>query len=99
MAETFNISINDSGCTKSVCGATRLKYYIDIISNDKKRKIKIENSCNSFRFGNNKIIKSNQLMKTPINISGVEANLTNDVLGYDIPLLLSKQSFRNIIEQ
>lgn len=62
LVETFNIAINDFGCTKTVCGKTWLKHYIDTISNDKKRIIKIEVSCISFRFGNTKIIKSNKLI-------------------------------------
>ena len=94
LSETFNIAIMDSGCTKTVCGEAWLQYYIDSLSDCDKDKINIDRSKNSFKFGKSKIIRSNKLVPIPVFIGGILAKLTADIIDYEIPLLLSKDSMK-----
>ena len=52
LAETFNIAISYSGCTKTVCAQTWLKYYLDVLRNNKKQRIRVVKSLNSSIFSN-----------------------------------------------
>ena len=47
-ADSFNIAIIDSGCTKTVCGEVWIQYYTDSLSVSDKDKINICKSSNSF---------------------------------------------------
>ena len=96
-AETFNIAITDSGCTKTVCGELWFQYYIDSLSDSDKDKISIDRS-NYFKFGNSKFIRSNSLVTIPVFIGSIQAKLIADVIDYEIPLLLSKDSMEKMIK-
>ena len=92
--ETFNMALLDSGCTKTVCGQTWLNHYLDTLDPEMSKKIVTMNSLNSFKFGDNKAIKSSKLVKIPVIIANINATITTDVVEYDIPLLLSKEAMK-----
>ena len=48
LADSFNVAIIDSGCTKTVCGEVWIQYYTDSLSISDKDKINICKSSNSF---------------------------------------------------
>ena len=50
LAESFNVAIIDSVCTKTVCGEGWIQYYTDSLSVSDKDKINICKSSNSFKF-------------------------------------------------
>ena len=47
-----------------------------------------------FKFGDNKMIKSNRCVKIPVKIAEPPVILSTDVIEYDIPLLLSKEAMK-----
>ena len=47
-----------------------------------------------FKFGDNKMIKSNRCVKIPVKIAEIPVILSTDVIDYDIPLLLSKETMK-----
>ena len=57
VAETFNMALLDSGCTKTVCGEAWLQHYVQSLSYEYKQLETLE-SINIFKFGDNKVIKS-----------------------------------------
>ena len=60
--------------------------------------IKRKTACNSsnaiFKFGNGGSIKSNRKVEIPVIIEDIPVLLTTDVISFDIPLLLSKESMK-----
>ena len=47
-----------------------------------------------FKFGDNKMIKSNRCVKIPVKIAETPVILSTDVIDYDIPLLLSQEAMK-----
>ena len=95
VGETFNMALLDSGCTKTVCGESWLKFYIETLSEEEVACIKFEESDSTFKFGDSKLIKANRRVTIPTVIAGTSVDLTTDVIDYDIPLLLSKEAMKN----
>ena len=60
--------------------------------------IKRKTACNSsnaiFKFGNGRSIKSNRKVEIPVIIEDIPVLLTTDVISFEIPLLLSKESMK-----
>lgn len=50
-----------------------------------------------FKFGDNKMIQSLKKVHHPVDIAGVSATLTTDVVAYDTSLLLSKEAMKKAI--
>ena len=47
-----------------------------------------------FEFGNDRSVKSNRKVEIPVIIEDIPVLLTTDVISFDIPLLLSKESMK-----
>ena len=94
VAETFNMALLDSGCTKTVCGEAWLQHYVQSLSYNEYKQLETLESTNIFKFGDNKVIKSLKRVKIPVIIAGTSATITTDVVQYDIPLLLSKEAMK-----
>ena len=94
VAETFNMALLDSGCTKTVCCEVWLKHYVQSLSFEEYKQVQTFESCNIFKFGDTKNIKSLKKVKIPVVIADVSATITTDVVEYDIPLLLSKEAMK-----
>ena len=84
----------DSGCTKTVCGNVWLQYYLDTLSEDDLSHVVTKPSKNMFKFGDSKMIKSTKMMHILVRLAGVPIMSTTDVIDYDIPLLLSKETMK-----
>ena len=94
VGKTFNMALLDSGCTKTVCGEQWLKVFLDTLSPNDVSSIITEKSNTVFKFGENKMIKSNRCVKIPVKIAETPVILSTDVIDYDIPLLLSKEAMK-----
>ena len=88
------MALLDSGCTKTVCRNVWLQYYLDTLSEDDLSRVVIKPGKNMFKFGDSKMIKSTKIMHIPVRLAGVPVMLTTDVIDYDIPLLLSKETMK-----
>ena len=88
------MALLDSGCTKTVCGETWLKFYMDTLTTDDTALIVTEPSNAVFKFGDSKMIKSKKRVKIPAIIANMPVMISTDVIEYDIPLLLSKDSMK-----
>ena len=82
-------AVLDTGCPHTVCGEPWLAKYIEKLSDDDCKSIEIEESEQSFTFGDGNNIKSNRKMKIPVWIGGKRGTLSTDVVDTNIPLLLS----------
>ena len=91
--EIFYIAILDSGCPKTVRGEVWLEVYMDLLK--EKPNVTQSDSNASFKFGNGRSIKSNRKVEIPVIIEDSPVLLlTGDVISFDIPLLLSKESMK-----
>ena len=99
LGETFNKALLDCGCTRTVCGLVWLICYLQSLTKDDLKKVTEEPSSCKFKFGDNKLIKSNRKMKIPTVIAGKSVMLSTEVIHYDIPLLLSKQAMKKASTQ
>lgn len=64
------------------------------LSDNERKNIKQKHSSNLFKFGDNKIVQSTKIVTFPVVIGNIKASVTADVIDYDIPLLLSKESMK-----
>ena len=94
VGETFNMVLLDSGCTKTVCGELWLQIYLDTLKGEDFSKVLKEESHTKFKFGDNKMIKSIRKVTFPAVIANTKVSLSTDVVDYNIPLLLSKESMK-----
>ena len=67
--ETFNMTILDSGCPKTVCGEVWLEVYMDSIR--EKSNVTQSDSNAVFKFGNGRSIKSNRKVEIPVIIEDI----------------------------
>ena len=84
----------DCGCTKTVCGEIWLKCYLESLTKVELYRVFEEKTSSKFKFGDNKLIKSNRRVKIPAVIANRHVIVTTEVIDYDIPLLLSNQSMK-----
>ena len=94
LGETLNLAVLGSGCNKTVCGQEWLKCYIESLCDDDRRKIQEFNSETEFKFGDGKVVGSEKTVVIPCNIAGKNVSLKTDVVKSEIPLLLSKEVWR-----
>lgn len=94
MNETIGYVIIDSGCTKTVCGKTWLRTYIDTLSNREHRVVQTEQSKCNFRFGDGPTYTSTQVVIIPVIFGSHRAMLRTHVVNCEIPLLMSRQSLK-----
>ena len=94
--ETLNLAFLDSGCTKTVCGQEWLKCYIKSLCDDDRRKIQEFTSETKFKFGDGKVLASEESVVIPCNIAVRNVSLKTDAVKSEIPLLLSKESMKAV---
>ena len=95
LGETLNLTVLDSGCTKTVCGQEWLKcYYIESLCDDDRKKIQEFNWQTEVTFGDGKVVASKKSVVIPWNIAGKNVSLKADVVKREITLLLSTKSLK-----
>ena len=95
VSETWNSAVLDCGATKTVAGKVWFDNYCDILSDEDKSKIKVENSKSYYRFGDGKRVGSLKNVIIPAVIGKHVVSIDVDIVDENIPLLLSKQSMKN----
>ena len=94
LGETLGYGIIDSGCSKTVCGEVWYKCHLDAMSSDDAERVLEEPSSTTFRFGNGEKVTSLKKVTFPALVAGKKVRVAADVVPYEIPLLLSKESLK-----
>ena len=89
-----NCAVLDSACSSTVCGENWLDNYINSL--DKRDRVKVQQSIGQkiFKFGGGTKLKSQGEYSIPAVIAGKEVTIKTDVVGSDIPLLLSRTAMK-----
>ena len=96
MTEAAHAAILDSACTKTVTGRAWKDMYVASLSATERQRIKLTPSDTKFKFGGEKMVKSDERMEFPCKIAGRETVVVTDVIDSDIPLLLSKPDMKRL---
>ena len=94
LGETLGYGIIDSGCSKTVCGEVWYKCHLDAMSSDDAERVVEEPSSTTFRFGDGEKVTSLKKVTFPALVAGKTVRVAADVVPYEIPLLLSKESLK-----
>ncbi|VDI51206.1 Hypothetical predicted protein [Mytilus galloprovincialis] len=93
VAEAFNAAVEDTACTKTVCGTKWLHQFLDTFDSANEE-IKCKESNTPFKFGDGKTVHSYQSVKLPATIGSLKCYIETDVVDCEIPLLLTKDSLK-----
>ena len=94
VGECFGKALLDSACTKTVCGETWMKVYLDTLDENDMKLVETLHSDSKFRFGDGIEVKSTKLMKIPATIGKKKVMINTDVVRNDIPLLMSRSAMK-----
>ena len=94
VGETLNHAVLDSGCTKTVCGASWLDSYTETLSECYRKKIIRSKSETKYKFGDGKTVSSLKSVSIPAQIGKREVSIKTDVIDNELPLLLSKEAMK-----
>ena len=89
-----NCAILDSACSSTVCGQNWMDSYINSLNEVDRKKIKQTTGERTFKFGGGTRLKSRAEYCLPAVIAGKEVTIKTDVVGSDIPLLLSRTAMK-----
>ena len=89
-----NCAILDSDCSSTVCGQNWMDSYINSLNEVDRKKIKQTTGERTFKFGGGTRLKSRAEYCLPAVIAGKEVTIKTDVVGSDIPLLLSRTAMK-----
>ena len=89
-----NCAILDSACSSTVCGQNWMDSYINSLNEVDRKKIKQTTGERTFKFGGGTRLKSRAEYCLPAVIVGKEVTIKTDVVGSDIPLLLSRTAMK-----
>ena len=95
--EAKNCAALDSCCTGVVCGEQWLKTFVASLSESSRKMIigPVKSNC-TFKFGNQQKLTSIARYKLPVSIGGRSLMIDTEVIKSDIPMLLSKQSMKDM---
>lgn len=89
-----NCAVLDSACSSTVCGEIWLDNYLSSLNQLNKKKIKHTPSQKIFKFGGGERLKSKGEYRIPAVIAGKDVWIKTNVVGSDIPLLLSRSAMK-----
>ena len=92
--EAKNCAALDLACTSTVCGVQWLEDYLASLSESQRKRVKNTNSGKIFKFGDGEHLQSAGEFQIPANLAGKDIYISTDVVGSDIPLLLSKSAMK-----
>ena len=101
LGETIGCAVLDSGCSRNVCSDKWLHCFIQSLDEEEQNQIKYKDSNKKFRFGDNSVHHSMTTVVAvtatiPITIGNKRILMDTDVIGNDIPLLLSKPAMKQL---
>ncbi|XP_057299172.1 uncharacterized protein LOC130629827 [Hydractinia symbiolongicarpus] len=94
MGETLSAAVLDSGCSKTVCGESWLKEYLETLSDNELNHVTESQSNTIFKFGDGNEMRSIKQMKLPARIGDTNINIVTDVVKGYLPLLFSKDAMK-----
>jgi hypothetical protein len=94
VAESMGAAIIDTACTRTVCGESWLRQYLDGLTTEQKQQVVSEQSDRRFRFGDGEVVTSGRTVRIPAKIGNTVCKIETEVVGAEIPLLLSKPSLK-----
>ena len=86
------LAVLDSGCNITVCGKEWLQVYLESLSDVELKKVRVEESNTTFKFGDNKPTISEQRYCLPATVCNKDVDIVTEVVNDNIPLLISKRS-------
>ena len=89
-----NCAVLDSACSSTVCGETWLENYLNSMNPQDRRKMKQTVGQKMFKFGGGEIMRSKGEYSLPAVVAGKDVMIRTDVVGSDIPLLLSRSAMK-----
>ena len=89
-----NCAVLDSACSSTVCGETWLENYLNSMNPQDRRKMKQTVGQKTFKYGGGEIMRSKGEYCLPAAIAGKDVMIRTDVVGSDIPLLLSRSAMK-----
>ena len=89
-------AIVDTGCQKTCASVSWVKEYIKNLPQKYKKLVKSRESGNKFRFGNPEVFPSQKYFLIPAKLGKSIKLLGVDVLENDIPLLISRETMKNL---
>lgn len=95
VGETVNKAILDSGASQTVCGLEWYQCYIDSLDEKERNEVKESDSMVTFKFGVGKLEALKQSM-IPVTVCNRSILLVVHIVNTDIPLLLSKNTMKNM---
>ncbi|PIK40870.1 hypothetical protein BSL78_22300 [Apostichopus japonicus] len=96
MVEAANSAVLDSACSKTVTRRVWTQIFMESLSSDEKKNVKISSGGTTFKFGGESSVKSEEKMTFPCVIAGKRTTITTDVVDSDIPLLLGKPDMKRL---
>lgn len=95
--EALNCAALDTCCTSSVAGERWLGVYLKALPASMRKKVEGPfKSTKRFTFANKQSLKSMKMYNVPICPTGSVEMITVDVIGADIPLLMSKKDMKGL---
>ena len=95
VTEAQNCAVLDTACGSTVCGKQWFDSYINSVGSDGIKQVAGPSNC-SFKFGAGPVVPSSGAFEIPVTMAGVDLMLHTDVVECDIPLLLSKQTMKDV---
>ena len=92
--ESKGCAVLDTGCSKTVCGVEWINGYLSELSDYERETIVEEKSSSTFTFADGVTVSSLKRVTLPCHIGNMSATIVTDVVGCNIPLLLSKRSMK-----
>ena len=96
-SETWSSALLDCGASKTVCGKEWLTQYINNLSDTDHSKVLFGESNHIHRFGNGRKVNALHSVKIPATIGSQNLEIKTDVVDNDIPVLFSKSSMKQLI--
>ncbi len=94
VGETLGYAVVDTGCPHTVSGDSWFKSYANSLSRRDRLSITTKRSSKKFRFGDGELHQSKYHVIVPIYIGQVRHHLGIDIIGCNVPLLLSRETLQ-----
>ena len=94
VGECLGKGILDCGCPHRVAGNGWSVAYIESLTDDQRKKVKVTPTQTKYRFGSGKIYQAIKKITVPAHLGNQLVLLSYDVIDADLPLLLGKDTMK-----
>ena len=95
LSETWCSAVLDLGASNTVHGRLWFNEYMESLSKEDKSKVLLEGGSKPFRFDDGKQFVSSTTAILPANIGQHRVSIRTNIIGSNIPLLLSRATMKN----